>query len=163
MLGCFFLPSCATLSQRSPNLQHAKDDLPLTPRMVPPPFELSVFKHRLQLKQCHSILNKQTNLSIGRNDQPKRYRTDSVNRKQWLALAGSNGAARARQKTNVGQHLAPIQRIFDLMVGYFSRHAGHDMGVDNNQIGPNKGRRNPQIWVHFSKRATTRSREIARS
>ncbi len=45
----------------------------------------------------------------------------------------------AQQKKNIGQHLAPIQRIFDFTDAFFSRrHAGHDLGVENTRIGPKR-------------------------
>ncbi len=40
-------------------------------------------------------------------------------------------------KTYVGEHLPPIQRIFDLTDAYFSRRrTGHDSGVEYTRIGP---------------------------
>ena len=61
-----------------------------------------------------------------KNDQPKRYTTDSVRRKS-MSHAGRVGWA--ERKTCFGQHLAPIHRIFDFTDAFF--RAGHGKGAEN--------------------------------
>jgi hypothetical protein len=80
-------------------------------------------------------------MSTGRNDQPKRYTTNSVRRKPM------SGASRANWRNNkmyFGQNVVDTQRIFDLTDAFFSRrHAGHDVGsnipesAQNGAIYPN--------------------------
>ena len=73
-------------------------------------------------------------MSTGRDDQPKKVHNEFRPPKTNVACRQDRlGTAK---KHMFGPNLAPIQRIFDLADAFFSRrHAGHDLGVENNRNG----------------------------
>ncbi len=93
----------------------------------PPPTSLSLVRWFYRYR-CVCIHH----MSAERNDQTKKVNNRS-------RPPETNVVSGRVEKTYFGQNLAPIQRIFDLTDGKCSgRHAGHDLGVENIQIGPKR-------------------------
>ena len=71
-------------------------------------------------------------MNTGRNDQPKVILPPETN--VWRRQGRL-----AQQRTYFGQNSDPNQRISDLTDGTCSgRHAEHDPGFENTQIGPTR-------------------------